>query len=197
MATTDPYGQSISIAALTDAPNAAALAQGIADAVAPRTVMRFTSASVRAATLVGAYAPVPGMITYLATEDRYEARMSDGTWQTISPGPWIPLTFATGYSARTGSPAYRIVNGCVELRGTGEKTDTTAFPKGVAFTMLTLPVAARPPAYRYFAAATEFASHLYARVEVTPTGDVTVIVPTSTGTAASWVSFDSIRFSLS
>ncbi|MEE1813613.1 hypothetical protein PUR59_00970 [Streptomyces sp. SP18ES09] len=193
---TDTYGQGITLPALTDAPNISLPADSMND-ILSQAVLRFASASTRAATLVGSLAPVPGQVTYLASEDRYEARMGDGTWQTISPGPWVSLTFASGYSARTGSPAYRIVNGSVELRGTVEKTPSAAFPKGTAFTILTLPTVARPPAYRYFAAATEFASHLYARVEVEPDGDVTVIVPTSTGTAASWVSLDNIRFSLS
>lgn len=196
MATTDSYGQSISIAALTDPPNAQALAQGIASAVAPRTVMRFTSATARTATLVGTAAPVPGMITYLAAEDRYEARMADGTWLTISPGPWIPLTFAGGFVAKTGSPSYRIVAGSVELRGTVEKSDATPFTKGAAFTILILPAAARPSSFRYFNCATEFAAHLYARAEVEPGGPVNIIVPPSTATGASWLSLDSVRFSL-
>ena len=197
MSTSDPYGQSISIAALTDAPNAQALAAGIVDAVAPRTVMRFSSATSRTATLVGTAAPTPGMITYLAAEDRYEARMADNTWRTISPGPWIPVTFAGGFTARTGSPAYRILGDVVELRGTVEKTDGSPFLKGTAFTILTLPASARPSAYRYFVAATEFAAHLYCRVEVEVDGSVTINVPPSTGTGASWLSLDNIRYSLS
>ncbi|MFB7605301.1 hypothetical protein [Streptomyces gardneri] len=197
MPTTDPYGQSISVAALTDAPNAQMLAAGIVDAVAPRTVMRFTSASNRSATLVGAAAPVPGMITYLTAEDRYEARMADNTWQTISPGPWVPLTFASGYVAKTGSPGYRVVGDTVELRGTVEKSTPAPFTKGVAFTIATLPAAVRPSTWRYFVAATEFvSSFLYARVEVGTTGDITVIIPPGTATAASWLSLDSLRYSI-
>ncbi|APE21419.1 MULTISPECIES: hypothetical protein [Streptomyces] len=196
MSTTDPYGQSISIAALTDAPNAQALAAGIADAVAPRTVMRFTSASARTAALTGAAAPVAGMVTYLATEDRYEGRMADGTWQALSPGPWIPIEFASGFVARFGSPAYRVVNGAAEMRGNFEKSDGTPFTKGVALTIINLPAAVHPPAYRYFTCATELAADVYCRIEVTPDGDVQLVIPTSTGTAASWASLDNVRYSL-
>ena len=70
MATTDDYGQGVSIAALADAPNAQTLAQNIANGIAPRSVMRFASASARTAALTGATAPVEGMVTYLQDVDR-------------------------------------------------------------------------------------------------------------------------------
>ncbi|MFD0078242.1 hypothetical protein ACFVIY_38075 [Streptomyces sp. NPDC127166] len=197
MPTTDPYGQSISVAALTDAPDAETLVDGIVDAVAPRTTMRFASAAARAATLVGAAAPVPGMITYLAAEDRFEGRMGDGTWRTISSGVWVPLSFASGYAPRTGAPSYRILGDSVELRGTFERTATgTPFNKGVALTIATLPTTARPAAYKYFPIATEWAADMYARAEVSTAGTVIITIPPSTATGASWASLDSIRFSL-
>ncbi|MFF0277439.1 hypothetical protein [Streptomyces sp. NPDC004330] len=196
MPTSDPYGQSISIAALSDAPNAQALAAGIVDSVAPRLVLRFTSASNRTATLVGSAAPVPGMITYLASEDRYEARMGDGTWRTISSGAWIPITFASGYVAKGGSPAYRIVGDTVELRGTFERTGGTPFVKATALTVATLPVGARPAASRYFITATEWAADMYARSEVNASGQVIMTIPPSTSTGASWASLDNVAFSL-
>ncbi|MFD1277475.1 hypothetical protein [Streptomyces kaempferi] len=70
MATTDDYGQGVSIAALADAPDAATLAKNIANGIAPRSVMRFSSASARTATLTGATAPVEGMVSYLQDVDR-------------------------------------------------------------------------------------------------------------------------------
>lgn len=70
MATTDDYGQGVSIAALADAPNAQTLAQNIANGIAGRSVMRFASASARTATLTGATAPVEGMVSYLQDTDR-------------------------------------------------------------------------------------------------------------------------------
>jgi len=70
VATTDDYGQGVSIAALEDAPNAKTLAQNIANGIAPRSVMRFASASARTAALTGATAPVEGMVTYLQDVDR-------------------------------------------------------------------------------------------------------------------------------
>ncbi|MFF5451888.1 hypothetical protein ACFY40_11685 [Streptomyces sp. NPDC012950] len=196
MPTSDPYGQSINIAALTDAPDAETLAHGIVDAVAPRLNLRFASAAARAAQLVGAAAPVPGMYTYLVAEDRYDVRMADGTWQALSPGAWIPLSFAAGYAARTGLPSYRIVNGSVEFRGTFQRSAGGAFTKGATFTIMTLPAAARPTSFRYFIARTEWAADMYGGVEVAIDGTVNVGIPNTAGTAASWMSLDAIRYSL-
>ncbi|MFJ7963122.1 hypothetical protein [Streptomyces sp. NPDC096324] len=70
MATTDDYGQGVSISALTDAPDAATLAKNIANGIAPRSVMRFASSSARAGALTGATAPVEGMVSYLQDVDR-------------------------------------------------------------------------------------------------------------------------------
>lgn len=66
MPTTDGYGQGIQIAALTDQPDAAALARNLAGMV-PQTVMRFASASARNAALTS---PVAGMTAWLTAEKR-------------------------------------------------------------------------------------------------------------------------------
>lgn len=196
MPTADPFAQSINIAALTDAPDVETLAHGIVDAVAPRLVLRFATAVARAATLVGTAAPVPGMITYLISEDRYEARMGDGTWRTISSGAWQPLSFASGYAPRTGSPGYRILGDSVELRGTFERTTAAPFTKGAPLTVANLPVGARPAAWKYFPIATEWAADMYARAEVDTGGNVIVTIPPATAIGASWASLDNVRFSL-
>jgi hypothetical protein len=166
------------------------------DDIISQTVLQFASAAARAAALTGAAAPVPGMVTYLVAEDRYDARMADGSWQAITPGPWVPLTFASGYTVRTGLPSYRIVNGAVELRGTFQRTGGTPFLKATTFTPLTLPAAACPTSFRYFTARTEVAADMYGSVEVAIDGTVNVIIPNSAGTAASWMALDQIRFSL-
>lgn len=79
---TDIYGQGIAVAALTEAPNAGALASGLA-AMVPRTVMRFASASARAAALAGDAAPVEGMMTTLADTDR-TYRYNGSTWEPLA-----------------------------------------------------------------------------------------------------------------
>ncbi|MET7687940.1 hypothetical protein ABZT06_08165 [Streptomyces sp. NPDC005483] len=81
MPTTDDYGQGVNIASLTDAPDANKLAKDLANAIAPRSVMRFASASARGAALSGTTAPVEGMATYLMDVNRLE--VYDGSaWMT-------------------------------------------------------------------------------------------------------------------
>ena len=101
---TDDYGQGITLMALTDAPD---LPKGISDLAAgtiPRGVMRFASASTRGAPLVGTYAPVEGMVTWLVAEKRLD--VYDGTaWRQVPyfpAGPVVsnqvsmPGSFSTG-----------------------------------------------------------------------------------------------------
>ncbi|MEU6534245.1 hypothetical protein ABZ869_34240, partial [Streptomyces sp. NPDC046928] len=45
MATTDSYGQGVSISSLTDKPDAETLAKNIANGIASRSVLRFASAA--------------------------------------------------------------------------------------------------------------------------------------------------------
>lgn len=189
---TDGLDQDIPRPLLSDTPNIETAVYAMLNALVPKVNLRFADSNARAAILPN---PVSGTETYLVAEKRKE--VFDGTsWIPMTPGQWIPLTLASGFVARTGSPAYRVVNGVLELRGTIEKSNGTPFTKGAAFTIFTLPSGVRPPAYRYFICATEFAADMHARVEVEATGGVTVIVPPSTGTGASWISLDVIRFSL-
>ena len=101
MATTDDYGQGVSIAALTDAPNAESLAKNIANAITPRSVMRFASASARSATLTGVAAPVEGMLTWLQDVNRLYVYDSSA-WQEV---PYNSRLFAykTGNTSRSST----------------------------------------------------------------------------------------------
>lgn len=105
MADPDPYGQGIQLASLTDAPNAGALAQalgGLAGMV-PRTIMRFASASARAAALTGATAPAAGMGTWLIAEKRLD--VYDGT-------AWVPQVpdLVTSTSGATAASGFSLVS---------------------------------------------------------------------------------------
>lgn len=98
MPTPDDYGQDVSIASLTDAPDASKLAQDIANAIAQRSVMRFASATERGATLVGDAAPVEGMTTWLQDVNRLE--VYDGaTW--VTPPATLTST-SSGLSVASG-----------------------------------------------------------------------------------------------
>jgi|SRR5689334_11923490 len=190
---TDSYGQNVPYPKLNDAPNLETAMAGLVNGAVPLTNMTFANANARAAQLA---TPVVGMETYLVAEGRKEIFTSSG-WVTITAGPWIPLSFASGYAANSGSPAYRIVNQSVRLRGTAKRTSGSPFTKAAAFTIATLPVEARPTAFRYFLGCTEWASDMYARVEIDTDGSIVVIVPTTgSGTAASWVSLDQVEYSL-
>lgn len=84
MAGTDDYGQGVSIAALTDAPDAGILAKNIANAITSRSIMRFTSASNRTASLTGVSAPVEGMVSWL--QDTNRLYVYDGSaWNPVTP----------------------------------------------------------------------------------------------------------------
>ncbi|MFK0182291.1 hypothetical protein ACIQVR_40775 [Streptomyces xanthochromogenes] len=74
MATTDTFGQSISIPALTDAPNIEAAVSSTINALAQRGIMRFVSASARTAAITS---PVEGMQTWL--QDTNTMEYYDGT----------------------------------------------------------------------------------------------------------------------
>lgn len=94
MATTDDYGQGVSIASLTDPPDAETLAKAIANAIVAQSVMRFASASARTA---GIASPTAGMVTYLADAKRVD--YYDGS-------AWVPLKGQTSGSLVTaGSPS--------------------------------------------------------------------------------------------
>jgi len=96
--TTDAYGQSIGLWAMTDAPSIPDAIKSLSDGVIPRGVMRFASASARGAALAGATAPVEGMASYLLDVNRLE--IYDGSaW--VTPPQTLTST-ASGLTAGSG-----------------------------------------------------------------------------------------------
>lgn len=84
MATTDSYGQGVSISSLTDRPDAETLAKNIANGIASRSVLRFASAAARTAALAGEGAPVEGMLSYLADTNLIYT-YTGSTWRLVAP----------------------------------------------------------------------------------------------------------------
>lgn len=84
MATTDDYGQGVSIAARTDAPDAETLAKAIANGAVSRGVLRYANAAARTAALTGPSAPAEGMVTSLADTDRLY-RYNGSAWVAVAP----------------------------------------------------------------------------------------------------------------
>lgn len=109
---TDAYGQGIQIADLTAPPNAAVLATNLG-AVIPQTIMRFASASARAATLTGATAPVEGMVSWLQDTDGLQ--VYNGT-------TWVPIPYGQNNSSQVTS---------------GSSTTTTEITTSLAVTLAT------------------------------------------------------------
>lgn len=111
MPTQDDYGQGVNIASLTDAPDANKLAKDIVNAIAQRSVMRFTSASARGATLT---APTEGMLTWLYDVNRLD--LWDGTtWVAVSVGrsSWTTITPESPWTQNgnsNGTFQYRLLN---------------------------------------------------------------------------------------
>lgn len=154
MATTDAFGQNISIAALTDAPNANTLAFNIVDALAGRGVMRFASASERNATLTS---PVAGMMAWIGTEKLLTHY--DGTaWVVVSAGTqaWTTVGLASGFAHdgnSNGTFQYRVVNEygekSIKFRGGISVTYSgTNIPNSGVLNTTALPSAARPTTRR-------------------------------------------------
>ncbi|CAM5387655.1 hypothetical protein SMICM304S_02375 [Streptomyces microflavus] len=84
MPTTDGYGQKVPYPVMSDAPNIELAFQGAVNALTKQTVLRFANANERSATLMGAFAAVPGMLSYLIAEDRWDQFDGDGVWRPLT-----------------------------------------------------------------------------------------------------------------
>lgn len=157
MATTDSYGQGVSIAALTDAPNAESLAKSIANGLAQRGTMRFASASTRGATLVGTAAPVEGMQTWLQDINRLD--VYDGSaWVAVSTGSsaWTTISPAAGFTQNgnsNGTLQYRLLNisgeDSLQFRGAVARASWPTTPaSSYVINSSALPAAVRPATLR-------------------------------------------------
>jgi hypothetical protein len=157
MPTTDSYGQDISLWALTDAPDIPAAIKALADGVIPRGVLRFASASARGATLVGAFAPVEGMLTWLQDVNRLD--LWDGTmWVAVSVGSsaWTTISLASGFTQNgnsNGTLQYRLLNisgeESLQFRGAVARASWPTTPAGAyVINSTALPTAVRPQTLR-------------------------------------------------
>ena len=115
---TDDYGQSLTIPALTDAPNISATGASIGSVVG-RTVLRFASAAARTAALTGVAAPVEGMTTWL--QDVNKLYVYDGSaW--VEYGRALTTEFSEDTTNRT-------VTSTSYVNGSGTLSDTIVGPQ--------------------------------------------------------------------
>lgn len=196
----DGYGQNIQYPVLSDAPNIETAFQTAVNGMVALGVLRFANANERSATLVGTYSARPGMITYLIAEDRWDRYDGDKVWRPLTPGPWKPLTFASGYTANASSPGYRIVNGEVQLRGQFKRTNDSDLVTATATLFCTLPTEARPVGgSKVFVAAANFTtnagvSRFSGRIDVGTNGQMNYLM--GSGSTSAWLALDGIRFSI-
>ncbi|MBT2412644.1 hypothetical protein J7I94_19110 [Streptomyces sp. ISL-12] len=202
----DSYNQGIPYPVLGDAADIETATQTLVNGIVPKLVMRFSSAAARAAALSGDYAPVPGMITYLVAEDRWEGRTGEGKWLLLSDGPWRALTFPSGYTAFGGSPGWRYkAGGGIELRGRIQRINGgNLVDDGSETHCASVPSSIAPSANRIFIGASNRVtvsgvSRYTARIAVQPSGQITYNLENGggTGTASdpAWICLDGIFFS--
>jgi hypothetical protein len=205
MSSSDKYAQGVLYPTLADVPNIETAMSTLVNGIVPLVVMRFNDANARAAALSGSAKPVPGMMTYLIAEDRWEAQRADGSWLLMSDGPWSPLTYASGYAANSGSPGYRKkAGGGVELRGVVKPSSGQLNDGGDIVKFASIPSALAPGAIRQFIVATNRATvsgvtRMTARVQIQTNGDLMYFAETDAGqgttSAPGWFSLDGIQFS--
>lgn len=200
----DAYSQGVEYPVMGDVPDIEVQLQTLVNGVVPLTVMHFANANARAAALSGEVKPIPGMVTYLVAEDRWEGRQADGSWQLLSDGPWQPLTWKTGYNAIAGSPGWRKkAGGGIELRGRIKRTNNGSLDdSGEAIPFASIPSAVAPGAMRYFLVPTSRSTisgvtRWTGRLEVGTDGTLAYMIEAGggTGSSAPWFGLDGIMFS--
>ncbi|MCX5522578.1 DUF2793 domain-containing protein [Streptomyces bobili] len=198
MAGQDSYSQGIVVASLTDSPNAETLARNLADAIAPRTVMRFASASARSAALTGVTAPVEGMVTWL--QDTNLLYVYDGSaWQVQSSYElmaWTSLSslgsFAGAFSAGSPTPRMRKLSVLgVEVWELEGRVNASSLAVATTTTMFTFNVGHRTANGHGYMVYNS--SHYAARLTIAQTGIMSVSVPTEAGTGVSTIYLDGVR----
>ncbi|MER7053498.1 hypothetical protein ACH4MG_26990 [Streptomyces sp. NPDC017454] len=153
----DKWGQGIGIWQMTDAPSIPDAIKLVADGTIPRGVLRYASASARGATLVGAQAPVDGMLTWLEDVSRLELRV-DGAWVVVAVGAraWATVTLTSGWAQNgnaQGTLQYRVVNlagdDTIMLRGGISRASyPSSLPDYFTLNTTALPLSARPSSLR-------------------------------------------------
>lgn len=193
---TDDYGQEVPYPKLSDQPNIESSMSALANGVVALSNLVFANANERAASIPS---PVVGMETYLIAEKRKEY-YTGASWVALTPGPWTPLSFTTGWGANGGSPGYRLVSGNIQLRGSLARNSGLALPEASETDFAFLPVGARPVGeFRYLPAAGEFhtvgsVSYFVARLSVRTDGGMSFAIPK--GSNMTWLSLDGIQFNI-
>lgn len=206
MPITDDYGQGIQIAALTDQPDAGKLARDITNALAQRSVLSYASASARAATLVGAAAPVEGMLTHLRDINRLD-HYDGTTWVAVSTGAsaWTTISLASGFTQNgnsNGNLQYRLLNisgeESVQFRGAVNRTSYPGSPpSSYVINSTALPSVVRPSTLRtVLIPCSDISSDRIALKLDVQTDGFLQVYGFSSGVKPPWVGFNGVIVSL-
>jgi hypothetical protein len=204
--TTDDYGQGVQIASLTDAPDANKLARDIVNAIAQRSILRFTSAFTRGATLAGDNGPVEGMLTWLQDVNRLD--LWDGSaWVAVSVGrsSWTTITPESPWTQNgnsNGAFQYRLLNisgeESLQFRGALGRASYPTSPAGnYVVNNTALPSVVRPSTLRtvLIPCSDTSSDRIALKLDVRTDGYLEVFGFSST-TKPPWIGFNGVTVSL-
>ncbi|MEU4967768.1 hypothetical protein [Streptomyces smyrnaeus] len=204
---TDDYGQGVPWLGDGDSPNLRVGTQGLAEALTPRSVMRFSSAAERNATITS---PAAGMVAWLGTEKLFTG-YDGSSWVVLAAGSssWTTISLASGYSSNPlnnnaqGTPQYRLVNFFGEISlmfrgGVGITYSGGAAPNNSQINATALPVNARPSTKRTITCACSVQNTTLSSVklDINSDGSLVLIGIGSSSENPPWVSFNGTFCSL-
>jgi hypothetical protein len=203
---TDDYGQGISLASLTDAPDLPKAIGDLAAGVIPRGVMRFASASTRGATLVDDAAPVEGMLSWLQDVNRLDC-YDGSSWVAVSTGTsaWTTISLESGFTQNgnsNGNLQYRLLNisgeESVQFRGAVNRTSYPGSPPSTyVINSTALPSAVRPSTLRsvLVPCSDSNSDRIALKLDIRTDGYLEVI-GFSTSVKPPWIGFNGVTVSL-
>lgn len=203
MPTTDSYGQGISLASLTDAPDIPKAISDVASGVIPRGVLRFASASTRGATIPS---PSDGMVTYLQDVKRLDARIG-GAWVALSVGTssWTTINLNSPFTQNgnsNGTFQYRLLNiageESLQFRGAIARSSWPSSPAAsYVINSTALPSAVRPQTLRTVVVPCSDVSseRITLKLDVQTSGYLEVF-GTGSSVKPPWIGFNGVTVSL-
>ncbi|WP_019357967.1 hypothetical protein [Streptomyces sp. AA1529] len=201
---TDDYGQGVPWLENSDKPDLRAGTKGLADALTPRSMMRFSTAAERNATILS---PVAGMVAWLDTEKLFTG-YDGAAWVVLAAGSsqWTTISLASGYAHdgnSNGTVQYRLVNFFGEISlmfrgGVGITYSSGNPPNSSQINATALPVNARPSTKRTITCACSVVDTTLSSVklDINPEGTLVLIGIGSSSENPPWVSLNGTFCSL-
>jgi len=200
---TDGYGQGVPWLENSDKPDLRAATKGLADALTPRSVMRFSTAAERNATITS---PEAGMVAHLATEKLFTGY--DGTsWVVLAAGTssWTTPSLVSGFAHNgnsNGTFQWRLVNlfgePTVMLRGAVSVTYSPSIPNSGVLMTTALPTNARPSSLRTITipCSDVGSTRITLKLDARPDGHLEIFGTNSSDNRPAWIGFNGVYYSL-